>query len=628
MKNTFSSYLYQYDGSGSPVLKIKDQAIPPGKPYTLQTSSGRLFLAGGFSAITPQSAVLLSPTLQLNGDLTPSSPAALTRIAAAELSRHSSANWSSYTLNANHQVTVLAKAPDHLDRFIDTYGGILEIEPLLIEGCHAFYTTAGDLNIAAKNTEIQLDFIVRTPIDLDACTYCGNCGPVCPVDCLSETLFLDYDRCTQCGECTAICPEGAIDLHCAEKRSINTPALLLLEGVDAAIQDHHEKIFSVTDIASYFSTVFSSHIDEVISCNNATCQYAGNLDLGCNKCQQACRHGAVLADETGINIDHVRCVECGGCVGACPTGALQYQRFTDRQFIDYFRDIPLEETATVVIGNEQDLHAFWWHNKGQKYDQVFFLEYPNLVSLTPMHLFFLLERGAGRAFLLDDSGATLNPVCQKNIEVVNGICKGLFNQETFVERIDCPSLAKRLQTNQPATLLPPVSIQTLNNRRDKLASTLNHLINATGREFTLAEKSFEDFGKLLCDTTKCTLCLACLNSCRIESLRADPENYSLLHIASHCVQCGICVSICPEKALHLKPGLELFTDFFHPSRLAQTERICCAKCGKVFGTKKSHERVLSILEDKNMLDQDDNLFSLCDKCRVIELFEHNSSDGV
>jgi ferredoxin len=102
-------------------------------------------------------------------------------------------------------------------------------------------------------------------------------------------------------------------------------------------------------------------------------------------------------------------------------------------------------------------------------------------------------------------------------------------------------------------------------------------------------------------------------------MTGDSQQLTLNHTGILCVVCGICVRVCPENALTLSPIFTLSTDFFTPVELAKAEPMACRKCGKVFGTKKSFERVMAILSAKETVDT--SHFEYCDTCRVVRLFE-------
>jgi ferredoxin len=113
--------------------------------------------------------------------------------------------------------------------------------------------------------------------------------------------------------------------------------------------------------------------------------------------------------------------------------------------------------------------------------------------------------------------------------------------------------------------------------------------------------------------------MACLNDCKIGAMVADAEQLMLGHVAALCVGCGICARICPEDALMIKAGFTLDAAFFLTREFSRAEPMACKQCGKVFGTKKSFEKVMSILQQKETVDT--SHFEYCEDCRVLRLFD-------
>ena len=621
MPETFTAHLLCANGASGPVFSSCPAAISPDEGMTLQTASGRILLAGGFPSFTPEREFPLSPTLQLNADLGLYSPEKLREIGRAELDRRNAVQYRSYTIEADTKVAAASADPARLSAFIDTYGGILDIIPLLLQGYHRDFTTAEELTIASGPDGCLLSFLVRNPVDLKKCTYCAACGPVCPEKCLSETLQIDLSRCTCCRECIAICPRGAIDLHAAERRELAVPALILLD--DAPPVDPPEKaehIYTSQTQTAYFSSLFPKRIDEIVSADNSICQYSARLGTGCGRCVSACGHEAIKRTGNGIEIDHLRCVDCGACVSACPTGAIQHLLFSDSRLVEYFRTFPLAPATAAVIGNEQALHRFWWNEHGKRFDNVFFLEHPRPQALNAMQLLYLFAVGAGKVVLLDNEAMAAQPPLSGQLQMVNRTLEALFG------------VSNGLCTATPATLLlhlgqgPLLSAGGFRlpgkfvSRRDTLAAILRHFTEKTGKTVRLEGEAFNTFGTLSCDETRCTQCLACLNDCRVRSLDADETNYSLNQQPSRCVQCGICVQVCPEDALKLVPGLPLEPRFFTRRQLSRGEPVRCLECGKIFGTKKSFDRVMALLAAKNMLRDSGDFYQYCDNCRVVKLY--------
>ncbi len=622
MQNGFTSYLLSYDGSGTPALVEHTLALHPDKPFNLDTADDQIFLASGFSSLYDDTNLLLSPTLQLNGDLGDFSPDQLAMIGRAELDRHRGTQYRSMIREANPKVVVLGKSAEELDRFIDTYGGVLEITGLLSRGMHPDFTTAAELDIREKKDHVYLDFLVRTPVNLSLCTYCGNCGPVCPEHCIDEQLFLDLGRCTFCKACVTACPADAIDLHGAQRRSIKTPALLSLTE-DIELPEDSEGIFNKNNLPGLFASIFTGRIDETVLSNSRLCQYSGQYDLGCDLCLRTCRHNAIQRHSSGIRVDQQRCLECGACVAICPTGAMQSLRFTDRNFIAYWRNIPMEPGCSIVIGSEQLLHRFWWHNRNQTFPRTFFLEHPVPTALTTMPFLFLLASGAGRILLLTKDAEEQVPTRQ--MEQANALYTELFARPEPVQRVKTSTLAPLLQQDSRSPLTLFQKDFSFAGRREKLISTLEFLLAQVPGSHRFSPELFSDFGRVNCDQNRCTQCLACVAVCDMEALTADSDNFALIHTPARCVQCGLCAAICPEHALTMEPGLVLNADFFGQEVLARAEPVKCLECGKVFGTRESLARVMAVLTDKNLMDREDMLLNYCETCRVIHLFEEQDS---
>ncbi len=581
-----------------------------------------IIIAGGFPEIHPDSAYPLSPTLQLNGDMTNCSATKLSAIGRAEFLRSSSQSFNSYVLDPDPGVTVVSADAHSLHAFIHRYSGVLDIQPLLLNAFDPDLTTAADLEILNSKDGCQLTYLVRQPVDLEECTYCGLCGPVCPQLCLSERLYLDFAQCTLCNECASICPHQVIDLHAVEKRELLTPAVLLLEGTRLELPPAIDRIYPEKELGRFFTSIYAAEVDEIISCNQTICQFSRKLGSGCDNCLAACKHGAISQDQNGVRIDHLKCTECGACLASCPTGALQYARFNDKIFIEYFRSVSINQNDTVVLGSEQELRRFWWQTAKTKRDNLFFLEYPRPGALSSFHFFLLYAMGAGKIIVLDQNNSTHSPLYLQ-VHLVNAVLDALFQLDKPVRFSDCASLLNEIEQPAENNPLPALFHDfSFSNRRQKLAALLNFLlVHSDAEALRLTGTAAADFGAVLCDRDKCTLCCACVGECSIAALSADSFDFSLNQLPALCVQCGTCVELCPEDALTLQPGLSLHPDFFTGKSLARAQPVTCLECGKTFGTQQSLTKIMAVLSAKNLLDKDENFLRYCETCRVVKLFE-------
>lgn len=610
------------ENSPDPVLELKKIKVQPG--HTLSSESEKkVLLAGGFNSIFPENAFPLSPTLQLNHNLSSFDHNELGKIAMAELQRHNSVNLRSYTVETDSKVCVLGNDAAEMHQFLDTYGGILSIEPLLLKGFDHEIPTAIEFEIDNTDRSCRLDFSVRSPIDVAKCNYCGDCGSVCPLQCISENLFLDFSVCNFCTDCETACASEAIDIHGAVRKSIEVPAVIVLGDLQLDVQQTSKKVFYEKELAEYFATLYPCQVDEVVSHDQSICQHKGGTATGCNLCVSQCSFGAVRETGGSIVVDHMQCEECGGCVAVCPTGAMQNQCFNDSNFVTYFQSVPISEGTVVVIGDERSLHRLWWLHCERRWENVFFLQYENVASLSLFHLLFLLNRGVHRVVVVEPAANGSDNIIPsgllKQMALGTEIIDKLFGAGDTILLSSIREIETILSQGVDGGIGCGEKHLIYENRRQAFAVVFEELVQRSGRKVEIPAQKDVPFASVNCNRDRCTGCMACLNVCRIRAMVADPENFLLSHVGIMCVGCGLCAKICPENALSISAGCTLNTSFFQEVELARAEPMRCASCGKIFGTRKSYEKVMEILQQKENVDT--SHFEYCETCRVVKLFD-------
>lgn len=619
-KKYFTSCLVTNE-RGEHLLQRNSGKVVPGTPF-IPESSANTALAGGFPTLSPETSFFLSPTLQLNTDLANLAEDSAKILAEAELRRFQRFSVRNYQVDVDPRVCVISKDFEKIEAFMDSYGGVLDIEPVLLGRSHPDHPLVTEVECSSSSEQLRLRLRKRAPLNSEKCTYCGFCGPSCPEKCISAHLYFDYGKCTFCKECEKACPEGAIDIYGVEEIVMKVPAVILLGEVDIELPEDRHAIFRDDQLPEFFKTIYSAEIQEVVCHNNSICQYSGRLDTSCGRCVDSCPHQALARSKNGITIDHFACLECGICMAICPTGAMQNGNFNDETLLAYLKEIhPLVKGKNLVIGDEEKLHDLWWRHQGEHFENMFFLEYSSLSSLSFAHYLLFLAAGAQRVTLLVENQNSGKIERIRQVELANNLVTpwlgSRFIFEKSGEELKDAGDLQRSPSGQTSLELP-----AYRHRRAMVSQIMKQLIVSSGTSFS-ADQLGGEFVSLLCDSDNCTHCLACLNECKVEALQADQESLSLTYSAGNCVGCGICVSICPEKVLSINEDISLNEGYFTRQTLTQADGVHCKSCGKVFGTRKSLERVMAILSAREKVDTEH--FEYCDTCRVVRLFETEGS---
>ena len=131
------------------------------------------------------------------------------------------------------------------------------------------------------------------------------------------------------------------------------------------------------------------------------------------------------------------------------------------------------------------------------------------------------------------------------------------------------------------------------------------------------------FGTVEVDIEGCTLCLACTGACPVNALRDTPEHPRLNFVERACVQCGLCVSTCPEKVITLRSRLDFTGAARNPRVIKEEEPFACVRCGTPFATKSMIEKVTESMTTHSMFPNQQALrrLHMCADCRVIDMVE-------
>ncbi len=168
------------------------------------------------------------------------------------------------------------------------------------------------------------------------------------------------------------------------------------------------------------------------------------------------------------------------------------------------------------------------------------------------------------------------------------------------------------------------SFETFNEKRNTIFSALERLARAGQPPAAVIElPQTAPFGEVMVDARGCTLCLACASACPASALQGGSDSPLLRFIEANCVQCGLCVSTCPEQVITISPRLLLDAEARRTARTLHEEQpFLCLECGKPFATQKIIETMQRKLKDHWMFGDEAAVrrLKLCDECRIKDMF--------
>jgi len=169
------------------------------------------------------------------------------------------------------------------------------------------------------------------------------------------------------------------------------------------------------------------------------------------------------------------------------------------------------------------------------------------------------------------------------------------------------------------------------DKRATLELALDHLMaQALLKPDAIAlPASASPLGGLLVNKDACTLCLSCVGACPVSALQDNAQSPQLRFIEKNCVQCGLCVKTCPEKALTLLPRLSLSPQRKESVLLHEMQPYACVRCGKPFGTLRAIEAMLGKLSSHCMFQGAAlERLKMCSDCRVIDIYSASDESRI
>ena len=126
-------------------------------------------------------------------------------------------------------------------------------------------------------------------------------------------------------------------------------------------------------------------------------------------------------------------------------------------------------------------------------------------------------------------------------------------------------------------------------------------------------KRFPDI-RLRTDRSKCSLCMLCVDYCRLGGLQADCTHLaiSLTFDPANCNGCRACLRACPESAIRIELGAPLQTPRSPARRVvAKANRVICPGCSQPHIALPWYEKLVERLDGDELVTRSLKLCPIC-----------------
>lgn len=331
---------------------------------------------------------------------------------------------------------------------------------------------------------------------------------------------------------------------------------------------------------------------DIYSCVKVYYRYAD-----CNRCVEVCPiSGAIFIENDKVNIDLKKCIDCGACVGNCPTESFKIKGFDPNQLVN---DISSTEDSliscklNVPCASALDSQHLITMVLNKNSDVIIDIGYCNECQISGQ--IEVIKKNVEEAnYVLYSTGVPFRVKMQSisyqpkhnQANSRRAILK-LFAKKTAAlafwaieDKINMASEEKEAERE----IKNIVSEKVIPLKRVKMLNSLSKLDVSKDRKFHISNISFTSDKWI--DESVCTNCGICGNICPTGAITNSDDRLKNLFNPSLCIKCKICHDVCPEKCLHLKDELSVY-DFIQNKYkvLASHVMIACSECLVPFSYK-------------------------------------------
>lgn len=334
----------------------------------------------------------------------------------------------------------------------------------------------------------------------------------------------------------------------------------------------------------------------------------------CSLCASACPEGAIQVVDNTLKVDSSLCTRCAKCLPVCPSGALKMQGLNseDRLRVAGAWTRETGHGGTVLLyAHPSPSEVLKRSSDWAQSSIVLPMEVPCIRAIGTREVLKYLAMGFSTIAGVEDEDWCFRA------HGSDASVSGLTTAQEVVRKINC---GKRVFVFDVAHLdlsgisnveAQPSHLPTRSSTGDEAAVEQTSILLLSASRMELAGKGW---GIVSIDKSKCTVCGVCVEICPPRALVVEEAGEGGTAIAfshSACTGCGLCQAECPEKCLDVDaavdPGILRST-----VRLVESSWILCKNCGKRVAPSKMIERLSPYLSERRIP------VDLCSDCRVLD----------